>query len=54
MRSFRFLPIALLLLIFSGCTVGRFVKWNFADRRDYKKFPTSAASVFRALPVCRS
>lgn len=40
MRSFRFLPIALLLLLASGCTVGRFVKWNFADRRDYKKFPT--------------
>jgi len=40
MRIARFLPIALLLLIASGCTVGRFVKWNFADRRDYRKFPT--------------
>ncbi|MBK8612280.1 MAG: serine hydrolase [Flavobacteriales bacterium] len=40
MRSFRILPIALLLLLASGCTVGRFVKWNFADRRDYRKFPT--------------
>lgn len=40
MRLARFLPIALLLLLASGCTLGRFVKWNFADRRDYRKFPT--------------
>ena len=40
MRLARFLPFALLLLLASGCTLGRFVKWNFADRRDYKKFPT--------------
>ena len=40
MRLSRILPIALLLLLASGCTLGRFVKWNFADRRDYKKFPS--------------
>jgi CubicO group peptidase (beta-lactamase class C family) len=40
MRIARSLPIALLLLLASGCTLGRFVKWNFADRRDYRKFPT--------------
>ncbi len=53
MRSFRILPIALLLLLaISGCTVGRFVKWNFADRRDYKKFPHAPASRFSpALPL---
>lgn len=40
MRLSRTLPIALLLLLASGCTMGRFVKWNFADRRDYRKFPS--------------
>ncbi len=40
MRLIRIVPIILLLLLVSGCTVGRFVIWNFADRRDYKKFPS--------------
>jgi CubicO group peptidase (beta-lactamase class C family) len=41
MRLQRALPFLLMaLLITSGCTQGRFVKWNFADRRDYKKFPS--------------
>lgn len=36
------LPLLGLLLVmaFSGCTLGRFLFWNFADRRDYKKFPS--------------
>lgn len=28
-----------LLLCLSSCHIGRFVVWNFADLRDYKKFP---------------
>ncbi|HRH70772.1 MAG TPA: serine hydrolase [Flavobacteriales bacterium] len=40
MQLIRIAPITLLLLLTSGCTVGRFVVWNFADRRDYKKFPS--------------
>ncbi len=40
MRHLRLLPFTVLLLFISGCTVGRFVKWNFADRRDHKKFPS--------------
>ena len=40
MRLIRIVPIILLLLLISGCTVGRFFIWNFADRRDYKKFPS--------------
>ncbi len=45
MRILRPISLLLLALLLDGCTVGRFVKWNFADRRDYKKFPT------RALPA---
>lgn len=48
----RDLLLALLLvplaLSLNGCTVARFVKWNFADRRDYKKFPS------RPLPASAS
>ena len=40
MRIARYLPLLLVVLLLEGCTVGRFVKWNFADRRDHKKFPT--------------
>ena len=40
MRILRPIAQILLALLLDGCTVGRFVKWNFADRRDYKKFPT--------------
>ena len=40
MPSHRPIGLLLLVLLLSGCTAGRFVKWNFADRRDYKKFPT--------------
>lgn len=35
-RSFFLL---VLLLLISGCHVGRFFVWNFADVKDYKKFP---------------
>lgn len=41
LRTFTLLLLALLL---DGCTAARFVKWNFADRRDHRKFPA------RALP----
>ena len=40
MRLLRPLALFLLALLLDGCTVGRFVKWNFADRRDHQKFPT--------------
>ena len=40
MRIARYLPLLLVVLLLEGCTVGRFVKWNFADRRDHKKFPS--------------
>ena len=40
MQLIRTSTIALLVLLVSGCTMGRFVKWNFADRRDHKKFPS--------------
>lgn len=40
MRFLRPVTLLLLALLLDGCTVGRFVKWNFADRRDYRKFPT--------------
>ncbi len=40
MRTARPVLLFLLALGLSGCTVGRFVKWNFADRRDHRKFPT--------------
>lgn len=39
MRLLRPLVLLLLALPVAGCTVGRFVKWNFADRRDHRKFP---------------
>lgn len=45
MHLLRPITLLLLALLLDGCTVGRFVKWNFADRRDHKKFPT------RALPA---
>ena len=32
--------LLLLLLSLSSCHVGRFFVWNFADIRDYKKFPS--------------
>ena len=40
MRLLHPISLLVLALLLDGCTVGRFVKWNFADRRDYKKFPT--------------
>lgn len=40
MRLLRPVALLLLALLLDGCTVGRFVKWNFADRRDHKKFPS--------------
>lgn len=39
-RSFRYLVCLVLLLLVSGCHVGRFFVWNFADIRDHKKFPS--------------
>lgn len=39
-RGLRLSAVALVLGLLTGCTVGRFVVWNFADRGDYKKFPT--------------
>jgi CubicO group peptidase (beta-lactamase class C family) len=48
MRYALLLPLALLL---SGCTIGRFFVWNFADIRDHRKFPSrplaAAAEPFR-------
>lgn len=43
MNKFKLLQISLLLIVasvFSSCKVGRFVVYNFADLRDYKKFPS--------------
>ncbi len=43
MKTKYFLLIStlfILTLIFSSCHVGRFFYWNFADAKDYKKFPS--------------
>lgn len=41
-RSMRaFSTSVILVLVVSGCTVGRFIAWNFADIKDYKKFPAA-------------
>lgn len=40
MRTSQVCLIVLIALFGSGCTVARFVKWNFADRRDHRKFPS--------------
>ena len=43
MSNFKWYPIGIVLIIsiaLSSCKVGRFVIYNFADIRDYKKFPS--------------
>ena len=35
-----FLPVFILTLLAQSCHVGRYFYWNFADVRDYKKFPS--------------
>lgn len=41
MKIFKiFISSACLLFLFSSCRVGRFVFYNFADIKDYKKFPS--------------
>ena len=37
---FRF-PFLLLILILSGCSLGRMLVYNYSDIKDYKKFPSS-------------
>ena len=37
----KFIAFLLLSLLFSGCHVGRFFKWNFADTRDQYKFKSA-------------
>jgi CubicO group peptidase (beta-lactamase class C family) len=40
MKKIKFIfPSLLTLLLMQSCYVGRFVYWNLADIRDYKKFP---------------
>ena len=36
----RLVVVGMAALLLGGCTVGRFVIWNFADIRDDKKFPS--------------
>lgn len=38
--SLRTAILALVCLLLSGCTVGRFFIYNFADTNDYRKFPS--------------
>jgi CubicO group peptidase (beta-lactamase class C family) len=38
---FRILILTALILLASGCHIGRFFLWNFADVNDYKKFPAT-------------
>ncbi len=53
-RFYRLIIIAGLILSFSSCHVGRFFYYNFADIRDYKKFPNQEierdTNTFRQLP----
>ncbi|MBV6655260.1 MAG: serine hydrolase [Mameliella sp.] len=42
MLSFlRLSCLTLIVLLVSGCHIGRFFTWNFADVNDYKKFPST-------------
>lgn len=41
MRGTSLLLVGMIVL-FSGCTLGRFFVYNFADTRDHKKFPSRA------------
>ena len=36
----RAILLPLLAVLLSGCHVGRFFVWNFADIRDHRKFPS--------------
>jgi CubicO group peptidase (beta-lactamase class C family) len=51
MRSFILMLFAILLLPFSGCKVGRFVVYNFANITDHKIFPkrnlTASANAYK-------
>jgi CubicO group peptidase (beta-lactamase class C family) len=40
--TLRFLTLLFVVFMFCSCQVGRFVFYNFADIRDYKKFPSRA------------
>ncbi|MCB0769478.1 MAG: serine hydrolase [Flavobacteriales bacterium] len=44
----RHLLLVFVVLLGTGCTVGRFFMYNFADTRDHKKFPS------RPLPASRT
>ena len=52
---FRLLVISVFLLSFSSCHVGRFFYYNFADIKDYKKFPNQEINrdsiSYRKLPA---
>jgi CubicO group peptidase (beta-lactamase class C family) len=37
----RLTTLTLVVFLFSGCHIGRFFLWNFADVNDYKKFPAT-------------
>ncbi len=45
MRHFIVLALSGIIFLMSSCQVGRYVLYNFADVRDYRKFP------FRSLPA---
>lgn len=36
----RIVPALIILIVLSSCKLGRFVVYNFADIKDYKKFPS--------------
>jgi CubicO group peptidase (beta-lactamase class C family) len=40
LKTFRFFVLAVLIIIMHSCHVGRYFYWNFADAKDYKKFPS--------------
>lgn len=41
-KLYTILPVFIILMIVSSCKLGRFVVYNFADIKDYKKFPSRA------------
>lgn len=41
-KSYRISLVIIVLIILSSCKLGRFVVYNFADIKDYKRFPSRA------------
>jgi CubicO group peptidase (beta-lactamase class C family) len=38
-KLLKFLPFIIVIILFNSCQIGRFIFYNFADIKDYKKFP---------------